>query len=159
VLQYQIGSSAYVTITNLNYASVANGASIGAIDLSGFTALQNVGANTNITFRIVNYGATSSGGTWYIYNNAGTTALDLALQGTVTPVSAGSSPTLSVRQTNATVVLSWPLTFDGFVLQQNTNLLTTNWTVYVGGLVTNGSSLNVVVTNAVGNCFFRLMHP
>jgi DNA/RNA endonuclease G (NUC1) len=87
VLQYQLGSGLFNDITNLNYSSTSSsGSSIGAIDLSGFAALQNVGAGTNVTFRIVNYGGTSSGGTWYVFDTAGSSAPDLALFGTVTSV-------------------------------------------------------------------------
>jgi endonuclease G len=87
VLQFQIGSGAFTDITNLNYSSSSSsGSSIGAIDLSGFAALQNVGAGTNVTFRIVNDLGTGSSGTWYIYNVANSIAPDLALTGTVTPV-------------------------------------------------------------------------
>jgi len=42
-----------------------------------------VEASTNVTFRIVNFGGTSSRGTWCIFNTLGTTAPDLAIQGTV----------------------------------------------------------------------------
>ena len=43
------------------------------------------GAGTNITFRIVNWGATSSSGTWYIFDVADSTALDFAVLGSVSP--------------------------------------------------------------------------
>ena len=55
------------------------------IDLSGIAALQDVGAGTNVTFRIVNWGGTSSGGTWYIFDVANSTALDFEVRGTVSP--------------------------------------------------------------------------
>jgi DNA/RNA endonuclease G (NUC1) len=86
VLQFKVGSGEFIDIANLSYPTVSAGASIGAIDLAGFAALQNVGPNTNVTFRIVNFGGTSSRGTWYIYNSLRTTAPDLALQGTITEV-------------------------------------------------------------------------
>jgi hypothetical protein len=54
------------------------------VDLSGFSVLQNIPANTTVNFRLVNYGATSSGGTWYLYDVAGSTALDFSLSGSVT---------------------------------------------------------------------------
>ncbi|MEY2466385.1 MAG: endonuclease mitochondrial, partial [Verrucomicrobiota bacterium] len=53
VLQYRIGSGAFVDVTNLNYP--LSSGSIGVIDLSNISDLQNVGAGTNILFRIVNY--------------------------------------------------------------------------------------------------------
>ena len=91
-LQYQVGSGAFVDITALSYSSTASsGASLGPINLAGIPALQNVGAGTNVTFRIVNWGASSSGGNWYIYNVASSTADDLEVQGTI--AAACSSPT------------------------------------------------------------------
>ena len=53
------------------------------IDLSGITALQNIASNTPVTFRIVNYGGSSSAGTWYIYNTGGDANPDLELRGTI----------------------------------------------------------------------------
>jgi hypothetical protein len=87
VLQYQVGSSAFANITNLAFpVSAPGGASIGPINLAGIAALQEVGAGTNVTFRIVNYGGTSSAGNWYVYDVASTTAPDLAIEGSVKPV-------------------------------------------------------------------------
>jgi DNA/RNA endonuclease G (NUC1) len=87
VLQYQIGSGAFTDITNFLYPVITSGGgSIGAIDLTGFADLQNVGAGTNVTFRIINYLGTSSSGSWYISDVAGSSASDLALNGTVNAV-------------------------------------------------------------------------
>ena len=87
VLQYQVGSGAFTDITNVTYPVITSaGGSIGPVDLSGFADLQNVGAGTNVTFRIVNYLGTCSGGSWYINDGTGSTAPDLALTGSLTPV-------------------------------------------------------------------------
>ncbi|HTY07550.1 MAG TPA: 5'-nucleotidase C-terminal domain-containing protein, partial [Candidatus Edwardsbacteria bacterium] len=84
VLQYQIGSGAFTDIATVSYTSTSSsGASVSAIDLSGIAALQNVPAGTTVTFRLVNYGGTSSSGTWYIYDVANTTASDLEISGSV----------------------------------------------------------------------------
>ncbi len=86
VLQYQIGSGAFTDITSLSYpVNTSGGASLSPINLSGIAALQNVGPGTNVTFRIVNYGGGASG-TWYIFDVSNSTALDFAVQGTVSPV-------------------------------------------------------------------------
>jgi uncharacterized repeat protein (TIGR01451 family) len=86
LLQYQIGTGTFSNITALSYPSNAtSGASLSPIDLSGFADLQNVGAGTNVTFRIVNWGG-GSGGTWYIYDVAISSAPDFVVQGTVSPV-------------------------------------------------------------------------
>jgi hypothetical protein len=51
----------------------------GSIDLTGIAALQNVSATTTVSFRLANYNASASGGTWYINNfQAGN---DFSLQG------------------------------------------------------------------------------
>lgn len=159
VLQFQVGSGTFTDVTNLYYSTISAGASIGVIDLSPFAALQNVGDNNNVTFRIVNFGGTSSSGTWYIYNKLGTTAPDFAIQGTVTQVLTTNVPTLSISLAGTDVILSWPSSFTGFALQQNADLSTTNWTNC--GLVvgTNGgmqSATNLAVT---GTLFFRLYQP
>ncbi len=86
VLQYQIGTNAFVDITSLSYPSTNSaGASLGPISLSGISALQSVGAGTNVTFRIVNYAGSSSAGSWYIFDVASNTAPDFAITGTVSP--------------------------------------------------------------------------
>jgi DNA/RNA endonuclease G (NUC1) len=160
VLQYQIGSGTFTDITNLSYSSTSTGGgSIGAIDLSGFASLQNVGAGTNVNFRIVNYGGTSSGGTWYVFDTANSTALDLTLQGTVTSSSVPGVPTLSITLTSTnTLIVSWPLSPAGF-LQQNSNLTTTNW-VNVTNAANVGSGQNqVILPTSSENNFFRIMYP
>jgi hypothetical protein len=91
VLQFQIGSDAFIDLTNLAYTSTS-GASLAPIDLSSIPALQNVGAGTNVTFRFVNFGASSSGGNWYLFDLANTPALDLVVAGTVTPVNGTTNP-------------------------------------------------------------------
>jgi hypothetical protein len=87
LLQYQIGSGPFTNIGTVSYpANTSAGGSLSPINLSGFSALQNVGAGTNVTFRIVNWGGTTSAGTWYIFDVASSSAPDFALQGTITPV-------------------------------------------------------------------------
>jgi 2',3'-cyclic-nucleotide 2'-phosphodiesterase (5'-nucleotidase family) len=82
VLQYQLGSAAFVDAATLSYPSTSSsGDSIAAINLSNIPALQNVPAGTTVTFRIVNF-AGSSGGTWYVFDKANTTANDLEISGT-----------------------------------------------------------------------------
>ncbi len=39
-----------------------------AMDLSGIPALQNLTSATTVTFRLVNWGASAAGGTWYLNN-------------------------------------------------------------------------------------------
>jgi len=96
-LQYAVGSGPFTDAAPLSYSSsAAGGASLGPIDLSSVAALQNVGPGTNITFRIVNYGGGSSG-TWYVYDKSSSSALDLAISGSVTPI-VSLPPLLTWRQ-------------------------------------------------------------
>jgi hypothetical protein len=73
-----------------------------------------VGAGTNVTFRIVNYGG-GSGGTWYVFDTANSTAPDLSLQGTVTPV------------VTLTPIQSWRLQWFGTA--SNTGIAADNYAV------------------------------
>ncbi|MEI9961057.1 MAG: hypothetical protein WDM76_07945 [Limisphaerales bacterium] len=153
VLQFQIGSGAFTDITNLSYpVSSSGGASIGTIDLSGITALQNVGANTNVTFRIVNYGGTSSAGNWFIYDKAGTAALDFALQGIVAqialpitnaPAAAPSFSGISFENNQFQFTLNGT-PGSNYVVQVSTNLTATNWI----SIQTNVAPFSFVESNA-----------
>lgn len=52
-----------------------------AINLSGIPELQNLTSATTVTFRIVNWGTTNNGGTWYINDTPGN---DLVIRGNLT---------------------------------------------------------------------------
>jgi len=52
-----------------------------AIDLSSTLPLQNIPANTTVTFRVLVYGASAAGGTWYLNNS--TAGDDFTISGTV----------------------------------------------------------------------------
>jgi DNA/RNA endonuclease G (NUC1) len=148
LLQYQIGSGAFTDITNISYPIISTGATNSPIALSGFAALQDIGANTNVTFRIVNYGGTSSAGTWYIYNTAGSSAPDFVVQGTVTQILTNtpavapilSSPTLTNGQFRFTLTGT---TGSNYIVQVTTNLSSPNWIP----LVTNAAPFTFIETN------------
>ena len=160
VLQYQIGTNSFNDITNLSFPSASSGASVGAIDLSGFPNLQNVGANSNVTFRIVNFNGGSSG-TWYIYDKAGTTAPDLAVQGTVTQIisSPPASPVLTQISpgNNQFQFTLTGTTGANYVVQATTNLTTGIWF----SLATNPAPFVFTQTNAnsFGQRFYRGVAP
>jgi hypothetical protein len=81
--QYQLNGGTWVTIadiTNEFSSSSSSGAQMAQLSLSGVSGLQNVGAGTVVTFRLVPYGATGSGGTWYVYDKTGD---DLVVTGSV----------------------------------------------------------------------------
>jgi uncharacterized delta-60 repeat protein len=53
-------------------------------------------------------------------------------------------------------VISWPWPSTGYVLQQNTNLATANWTTFSGLVSSNSTSMSVTIMPGTGNLFFRL---
>lgn len=86
VLEFQLGNGLFTTITNLNYT--VNGlsfGSVGPVDLSGIAALQNVLPGTNVTFRVVSWGAASAAGSFLFYDVSNSAAPDVMVQGTVQP--------------------------------------------------------------------------
>lgn len=63
-----------------------------ALDLSTIADLQNLSGGTSVTFRIVNTGATGSGGTWYL-NQLTAAGRDFSFMGSV---GGGGNPTVTL---------------------------------------------------------------
>lgn len=91
LVQYNINGGAYTNITTVAFPSTSSsGAAASPVDLSIIPALQNLASGTVVEFRIVPYGATAAGGTWYIFNfNANGTDFDLS--GTLTAAGPDAS--------------------------------------------------------------------
>lgn len=88
--QYQVGGGNFVNLGAAITWGVIGTSTTSVqpeIDLSGFQDLQTVTAGTVVTFRLVNYGASSSTGTFYIYDMGGD---DLALLGAVASSTAAT---------------------------------------------------------------------
>jgi hypothetical protein len=72
--QYSLDGSSFTSIGSpITWGSntTGTGNAQSAIDLSSIAALQNVDDSTTVTFRVVNWNASGSGGTWYL-NGGGT---------------------------------------------------------------------------------------
>ena len=70
-----------------------------------------------------------------------------------------STTGITVRQTATnSVVISWPSPATGFILQQNPDLSTTNWSA-AQTPDDNGTNKTVIVTPPTGKMFYRLYHP
>jgi hypothetical protein len=75
-------------------------------------------------------------------------------------------PTLSLLLADApetptvldNVVVSWPSSATGFVLQTNLDLTTTNWGDYTGTVTNSGGISSVTLSKSAGSLFFRLKH-
>ena len=90
VWQYKVDGGAFTDIESspITWGSVTTtaGNPESAISLTGIPALQNIPANTTVTFRCVNWGATNVAGTWYFNDPSNTTANDLVVEGTLNAV-------------------------------------------------------------------------
>ena len=84
-LQYSLDGSTFTDVPDaaFTYDVSASGGSIPPIELSGIGALQNVSDSVTVTFRIVNYGASSASEPWYIYDKDNSTAHDFEVRGTI----------------------------------------------------------------------------
>jgi hypothetical protein len=109
--QYQIGSGSFTNIGSQitwGTTTTATGNLQSAINLTAIAPLQNVSSGTTVTFRIVNWGATATGGTWYFNNftsGNSNTPFDLVIRGEAIP-EAIPEPT-SLVLTGLAGVVGW----------------------------------------------------
>ena len=132
------------------YDSSSSGAALPAIDLSGISALQNIPPGTNVTFRIANYAASASGGTWYVYDvGPNAASLDFAVQGSVASVVSSNPPAAAPVLTNSAFAAGqFQFTVTGtagsnYIVQCATNLTGSNWV----SLRTNPAPFQFTETN------------
>ena len=108
-------------------------------------------------------GGTSSGGAYTVTGTAGQsdagrlTGGSFSLEGGFWGVIAALSPLLSIEHTATnSLVISWPGSLTGFVLQENADLNTTNWVNVATVPLTVGEQWQVLVPVPAGNRFYRL---
>ena len=94
LLQYSYDGLSFTDAATLAFPSTASGgASLATIDLSATAGLQNIPPGTNVTFRLVLYGGTSSTANWYIYNRPSTThSNEFEISGSLAPVVVVTPP-------------------------------------------------------------------
>jgi hypothetical protein len=105
-------------------------------------------------------------GTYIIDGISGTNSVTFNPVVTNTPPSSSGSPMLSLMLTDPpetpavldNVVVSWPSSATGFVLQTNSDLTTTNWGDYTGTADSSGGINSVTFKKSEGSLFFRLKH-
>lgn len=134
-LQYQLGAGNFITLANLTYpVNASSGASLDPVDLAHVNALQNVPSGQTVTFRIVNFGATSAGGTWYIYDVAKSPAPDFSVMGSVNPSRPPTDPPALPPTLDQVGWMNGQFQFtvngttgSNYVVQVTTNLHEGNW--------------------------------
>lgn len=102
LLQIRLGTGTYDDVATLNFSSTSSGgASLTPLDLSTNPVLQNIPAGTEVTFRIVNYGAATDTGSWYIYERDNNPNLDFELTGSLVQSLSDTTSFAGWRGTNA----------------------------------------------------------
>lgn len=94
--QYSVGGGAFTDIGSaITWGAVTTfaGNPQALINLSGIAALQNV--TDTVTFRLLNWGGTSAGGTWYLNDPTGTPGNDFIVSGTISAVPEPTSMLLA----------------------------------------------------------------
>ena len=118
-------------------------------------------------FKVSGGGGTSTGGVYAVSGTIGQPDAGPAMSGgsysltggfwsLIAAVPTPGSPTLTVTHSGNTVIVSWPSPSSGFVLQQNNDLSTKNWTASGFPIATNGSVNSITLTGPTGTLFFRL---
>lgn len=113
-------------------------------------------------------GGTSTGGAYSVSGTIGQTDAGGSMTGGIYSLTGGFWSLMSAVQTPTepllwitltptnTVLLSWPSVSVGFVLQQNSNLRTTNWTDVGVATSDNGTMKSVVMPLGTKSSFYRL---
>ena len=112
---------------NGHYTNSDGGLSVAGLLLSGYTL----------------YGTTPYGGT----NGVGT-AYEILLP---------APPSLNIAKSGGSYKISWLASATNFVLQQNSNLATTNWSTNSLAISNDGTNKSVTIIPAAGSAYFRLM--
>jgi hypothetical protein len=73
----------------------------------------------------------------------------------ISVVQMPGAPTLTITHSGNNVIISWPSPSTGFMLQQNSDLTTGNWTIS-GGVNDDGTTKSITIISPTGNLFFRL---
>ena len=114
-------------------------------------------------------GGTSTGGVYSVSGtigqpdagptmSGGNYTIDGGFWGLIAAVQTPGAPLLSIaRTTTNTVAVYWPSPSTGFVLQQNTNSISSvNWSNVVTTPSDDGTTKTVIVDPPTGNRFYRL---
>ena len=119
-------------------------------------------------YKVTGGGGTSTGGVYSVSGTIGQhdaggpmTGGNYSLTGgfwsLISIVQTPGAPLLTIQWINPTTVkVFWPSPSASFVLQQNSDLKTSNWTSYSGTVNDDGTTKSVTISPPSGTLFFRL---
>ena len=121
-------------------------------------------------YKVAGGGGTSSNGQYSVSGTIGQQDASGAMSGGNYSVTGGfwsliavvqspGAPTLTITRSGNSVIVSWLSSTNGFTVQHNSNLATTNWTAGGYAISTNGSVESITISSPKGNLFFRLANP
>lgn len=123
LLQYSINGSSFSDIYTytITRPTATTNSALAPLSLTNVAGLQNVPPSTNVTFRLVPYGTTSTSGAFYFGNQASTN--HIAIIGSVTlPVSIASIKAVTaVGKTTINWSTGSELNFSYFTVEKSTN--------------------------------------
>jgi hypothetical protein len=143
------------TLTGTNLVPQANifFANVPGILLSNETYTDTIfGVGLNPNTKPGNYSGqvTLQGGTnIFSTNNLGSQTFQVSV----------SAAALNILLTNGSLALAWPLFPGDSVLQQNFNLITTNWTTVTNTPMNTNNQYQITLSLTPTNQFFRLIYP
>jgi len=158
VTSFEINKAAATNDKVVGLASVAYGGTLMVQNLSGTLAKNDafpLFSSTIYTGGFANLSPNTPGAglVW----NTNTLLTDGTLR-----IAAASIPTIPTNITATliagnTLEVSWPLSYTGWTLQMQTNLLNANWVTVAGSTATN--QLFVPITANSPSVFYRLVYP
>jgi len=118
-------------------------------------------------FSVAGGGGTSTGGVYSISGTVGQPDAGATMTGGAYTVDGGfwslvgvtptpGAPRLSITRSGSEVIRTWPSPSAGFVLQESSALLSTNWIDVTSVPTVVGNEKQVSVTPSVGSKFYRL---
>ncbi len=121
-------------------------------------------------YKVAGGGGTSTGGVFEVSGTIGQPDAGPTLTGGSSAVTGGfwalsalqtpGAPTLRIYLSSpSSAVVAWLAPATGFVLQENSNLNTTNWITSAATVTTISGTNQISVAPPTGNKFFRLYHP
>ncbi len=118
-------------------------------------------------YKVAGGGGASTGGVYTVTGTIGQHDAGGAMAGGNYSVTGGfwsliavvqppGAPALTATHSGGSVIVSWPSSSTGFVLQQNSNLATANWAPSGYAVSDDGTNKSITISPPAGNLFFRL---